>query len=43
MEKGEDTVNRIVIGIGGQGSIVINNLLRMLKALQITFGRGRNF
>jgi len=32
MEKGEDTVNRIVIGIGGQGSIVVNNLLRMLKS-----------
>jgi len=31
MEKGEDTVNRIVIGIGGQGSIVVNNILRMLK------------
>ena len=32
MEKGEDTVNRIVIGIGGQGSIVVNNILRMLKS-----------
>jgi len=31
MEKGEDTVNRIVIGIGGQGSIIVNNILRMLK------------
>ncbi len=29
---GEDTVNRIVIGIGGQGSSVVNNILRMLKA-----------
>ena len=32
MEKGEDTVNRIVIGIGGQGGIIVNNILRMLKA-----------
>ncbi len=32
MEKGEDTVNRIVIGIGGQGSAIVNNILRMLKA-----------
>ncbi|MBN1761899.1 MAG: hypothetical protein JW878_02300 [Methanomicrobia archaeon] len=32
MEKGEDTVNRIVIGIGGQGSTVVNNILRMLKS-----------
>nr|QNO54020.1 tubulin-like protein CetZ [Methanosarcinales archaeon ANME-1 ERB6] len=31
MEKGEDTVNRIVIGIGGQGGIIVNNILRMLK------------
>jgi len=31
MEKGEDTVNRIVIGIGGQGSFIVNNILRMLK------------
>ena len=31
MERGEDTVNRIVIGIGGQGSTVVNNILRMLK------------
>ncbi|MFZ2070120.1 MAG: tubulin-like doman-containing protein [Halobacteriota archaeon] len=31
MEKGEDTVNRIVIGIGGQGGSIVNNLLRMLK------------
>ncbi|MCW3134157.1 MAG: hypothetical protein N2V78_07520 [Methanophagales archaeon] len=31
MEKEEDTVNRIVIGIGGQGSIIVNNILRMLK------------
>lgn len=32
MEKGEDTVNRIVIGIGGQGSFIVNNILRMLKS-----------
>jgi hypothetical protein len=32
MEKGEDTVNRIVIGIGGQGSAIVNNILRMLKS-----------
>jgi len=32
MEKGVDTVNRIVIGIGGQGSIVVNDILRMLKS-----------
>ncbi|NQE05154.1 Tubulin-like protein CetZ [ANME-1 cluster archaeon GoMg1] len=31
MEKGEDTVNRIVIGIGGQGGTIVNNILRMLK------------
>jgi len=31
MEKGEDTVNRIVIGIGGQGGIIVNNILRMLR------------
>ncbi|MBN1456108.1 MAG: hypothetical protein JW945_07660 [Methanomicrobia archaeon] len=31
MEKGEDTVNRIVIGIGGQGSTIVNNILRTLK------------
>lgn len=31
MERGEDTVNRIVIGIGGQGSTVVNNILRLLK------------
>ncbi len=31
MEKGGDTVNRIVIGIGGQGSVIVNNILRMLK------------
>ncbi|MGC9443337.1 MAG: tubulin-like doman-containing protein [Candidatus Methanospirareceae archaeon] len=32
MEKGEDTVNRIVIGIGGQGSTIVNNILRTLKS-----------
>ncbi len=32
MEKGEDTVNRIVIGIGGQGSAIVNNILRMLTS-----------
>ncbi len=29
--KGEDTVNRMVIGLGGQGSFIVNNILRMLK------------
>lgn len=32
MEKGEDTVNRIVIGIGGQGGYIVNNLLKLLKS-----------
>ena len=32
MEKGEDTVNRMVIGIGGQGSMIVNNILRTLKS-----------
>jgi hypothetical protein len=32
MDKGEDTVNRIVIGIGGQGSYIVNTILRMLKS-----------
>ena len=31
MEKKEDTVNRIIIGIGGQGSSIVNDILRMLK------------
>ncbi|MCW3138553.1 MAG: hypothetical protein OCU20_02205 [Methanophagales archaeon] len=31
VELREDTVNRIVIGIGGQGSFIVNNILRMLK------------
>ena len=31
MGTGEDTVNRIAIGIGGQGSSIVNNILRTLK------------
>ncbi len=30
-DRSEDTVNRMVIGIGGQGSFIVNNILRMLK------------
>jgi len=31
MGTGEDTVNRVAIGIGGQGSSIVNNILRTLK------------
>ncbi len=31
MGTGEDNVNRIAIGIGGQGSSIVNNILRTLK------------